>query len=41
MGANQSSDAGDNNGPGPRAPAEVKTCYYEVLGINRQASEDE
>lgn len=41
MGANQSSDAGDNNRPGRRAPGEVKTCYYELLGIDRQASEDE
>lgn len=41
MGANQSSDAGDNNGPGRSGPGEVKTCYYELLGIDRQASEDE
>ena len=41
MGANQSSDASNNNGPGRRAPGEMKTCYYELLGIDRQASEDE
>ena len=42
MGANQSSDAGGGSGgPGRRAAGEVKTCYYELLGIDRQASEDE
>ena len=39
MGANQSSDAG--GGSERRATGEVKTCYYELLGIDRQASEDE
>lgn len=44
MGANQSSDAGGSSKPerGERqAPDELKTCYYELLGIDRQASEDE
>ncbi|CAF9943261.1 MAG: hypothetical protein ALECFALPRED_010930 [Alectoria fallacina] len=44
MGANQSSNAGGSNTPGGggrRATGEVKTCYYELLGIDRQASEDE
>ena len=40
MGANQSSDAGGSGG-GRGEAGEVRTCYYEVLGINRQASEDE
>ncbi len=44
MGANQSSDTGGSSGPGGRGrgPAgEVKICYYELLGIDRQASDDE
>ena len=41
MGANQSSDTGGSSGPGEGAAGEVKTCYYELLGIERQASEDE
>ena len=37
MGAEQSSP-----GSVPRpADAAVKTCYYEVLGVDRQATEDE
>ena len=39
MGANQSSDAGGSNGQRPTG--EVKTCYYELLGVDRQAPEDE
>lgn len=44
MGANQSSHAGDSSGPGGGgrgAVGEVKTCYYELLGIDREASGDE
>lgn len=41
MGANQSSEAGGSGGPGRQAAREVKTCYYELLGIDSQASEDE
>lgn len=44
MGANQSSDAGGSSGTwggGRRAAGEVKTCYYELLEIDREASEDE
>ncbi len=46
MGANQSSDTGGSNGfegggEGRRGAEEVKTCYYELLGVGRQASEDE
>lgn len=40
MGANQSSDAGGSGG-GRAEAGEVRTCYYEVLGISYQASEDE
>lgn len=44
MGANQSSSANDSSGaknaPGKR-PAEMKTCYYELLGIERQASDEQ
>lgn len=36
MGANQSSDANGSSEPGCQAPG-----YYELLGIDRQASEDE
>jgi hypothetical protein len=39
MGANQSSDAGGSTGQ--RSSGEVKTCYYELLGLDRHASEDE
>lgn len=44
MGANQSSDAGgssESGGCGRGAAGGVKACYYELLGIDRQASEDE
>ena len=44
MGANQSSHTGGSSGTGggPAGRAqEVKTCYYELLGIDRQACEDE
>lgn len=38
MGANQSSyGGGENGGSGP----DMKTCYYELLEIDRQASEEE
>lgn len=38
MGANQSSyGGGGSGGSGP----DTKTCYYELLGIERQASEEE
>ena len=45
MGANQSSDAGNSSGPGNANRAgslgATKKCCYEVLGIERQATEDE
>lgn len=41
MGANQSSDARSSSGAGHRAAGEVKTCYYDLLGIDDQATEDE
>ena len=41
MGANQSSYAGSNGEPETKVASEVKTCYYELLGIDDQASEDE
>lgn len=40
MGANQSS--GDNRGGGREEDlVEFRTCYYELLGVARQASDDE
>lgn len=43
MGANQSYDSGRSNGHtgGGRSSGTMKTCYYEVLGVDRQATEDE
>ena len=44
MGANQSSGAhgGDDSGVGGRkSTQEVKTCYYGLLNLDRQASDDE
>ena len=41
MGANQSSYAGGNSEPETKVSSDVKTCYYELLGIDSQASEDE
>ena len=41
MGANQSSGAGGSSRRKDEAGAEVKTCYYEILGVDGQASEDE
>lgn len=38
MGAEQSAPRND---AGAAQPTERKTCYYELLGIERQASEDE
>ena len=40
MGAEQSSS---RSGAAPQDDAgqRVKTCYYELLGVERQASEDE
>ena len=42
MGANQSAPGFDGRGdkPGQR-PQEVKACYYELLSVDRQASEEE
>ncbi|KAI7647975.1 DnaJ-domain-containing protein, partial [Hortaea werneckii] len=37
MGASQSSSGGNGNAP----EANVKTSYYELLGVDRQASDDE
>ena len=39
MGASQSSDAGGS--PDLGVTAKAKTCHYELLGVDRQASEDE
>ena len=40
MGANQSSF--DDHGHDPRgASGEVKTCYYELLGLDNQATDEE
>lgn len=40
MGAEQSSPR-DGGGAQGNVGGAVKTCYYEVLGIDRKASEDE
>ena len=40
MGANQSYP-GSQGGDQPHNPSEVKTCYYELLGVDRQASDEE
>lgn len=37
MGAEQSSQRGG----GDQAAVARKTCYYELLGVDRQASDDE
>lgn len=37
MGAEQSAPRGSNN----QAAATRKTCYYEVLGVDRLAADDE
>lgn len=39
MGAQQSSTRGDDAGAGA-APVR-KTCYYELLSVDRQATDDE
>jgi len=43
MGANQSYDTGGSNDSrrSGQSSGAVKTCYYEVLGVDRQATEDE
>lgn len=41
MGANQSSYAGSSSESGTKVASEVKTCYYELLGVDSEASEDE
>ena len=41
MGANQSSNTRGSSGAGGGAAGEVKTCYYALLGIDGQATEDE
>lgn len=41
---NQSSHAADGGGPGGGVrggEGDVKVCHYELLGIDRQATEDE
>jgi len=40
MGAEQSS-ARDSAGAQGHPPGVVKACYYEVLGVDRQASDEE
>ena len=40
MGANQSSSANGGNS-GMKDSSEVKTCYYDLLGVERQVSDDE
>lgn len=39
MGANQST--GDNNGSAHLNSQPAKTCYYELLEVDKQASEEE
>ena len=46
MGANQSSNAGGSDstrgeGAGKGSGGGTTVCYYEILGIDSQASEDE
>ncbi len=43
MGANQSSNGveGDAGGASKNDPADMKTCYYQLLGVDRQATDDE
>ena len=42
MGANQSSNTGATNGAGGVATArEGKMCYYELLGVERRATDEE
>ncbi|KFZ20697.1 hypothetical protein V502_03063 [Pseudogymnoascus sp. VKM F-4520 (FW-2644)] len=41
MGAQQSSNQQNPSGPGDTGGPHVKTCYYELLGVDRQASDDE
>lgn len=42
MGANQSSNADDDSSGRHRdTNGEAKRCYYEILGVERQASEEE
>ncbi|KFY24640.1 hypothetical protein V493_05115 [Pseudogymnoascus sp. VKM F-4281 (FW-2241)] len=41
MGAQQSSNQQKSSGQGDTGGDHVKTCYYELLGVDRQASDDE
>ena len=45
MGANHSSNAGGSSrqtgSDGHDTGSEMRSCYYELLGIDRQAPEDE
>jgi hypothetical protein len=40
MGAQQSSTKGSSGPSNGTAAGPPKTCYYELLGVERQASED-
>jgi hypothetical protein len=39
MGSEQSSGSNQNDAQGGDGTA-IKTCYYELLGVDRQASEE-
>lgn len=41
MGAQQSSNQQKPSEQGDAGGPHVKTCYYELLGVDRQASDDE
>lgn len=44
MGANQSANADGSSGAedgSEKQAAQVKTCYYQLFGVERQASDEE
>ena len=41
MGVNQSSDCGESSGIRGQGQGRGKTCYYDVLGVPRDATDEE